>query len=949
MGAIKKLVFAGGLVVLSSLSMAAPVAVDPGSTFVLKMVKPIELNASVGSVTSAPTTCSSRTIMWSGSASCSASVPAMSNGSTRTLNDTTGKIGSATVSCNAASNAITVSGGSSCTDPVAVGNRPCSAQAVSWGACTASAPARNHGQNSSISDSTAPSTGSATFTCNDSSFVYSSGNCSTAATTCTNKAVNWSVAGNACSALSGVTNDGANKTVSNTASNGNTGNATFTCTASSDTYSLVGSPTCAPPPATACTSQTLGWNVGGTSCASNSGSVNNGVTTTLASTNGNSGSAQFTCNASTNTFSQTGTPTCAVPPPSSCTSQSKTWGTAPSDCAALTGTTTNGASRTISNTASNGNSGSATYVCNASTDTYTVSGTPTCSQPAPSACTSQTKSWGTAPANCSAVTGATNNSVSKTVANTLNANSGSATYICNAATDTYTVSGTPTCTQPAPTSCTSQTKTWSAGGNSCSGSTGATNNSVSKTVANTLNANTGSATYTCNAATDTYTVSGTPTCAAPTPTTCTSQSKAWGASPANCEGFTTETVDGSTSYVTNLLGNGNSGEASYVCNASTNTYTVSGSPTCNRDFPDYVSVKAGGLHTCGITDQGALRCWGENSEGMLGDGTTTNRNTPTQVVGLTSGVSEVSLGDGHTCAIHNGVTKCWGLNNLGQLGNGTTVSSSVPVVVADQGSPSFDKLSAGSRRTCAVKSGAVWCWGTSEYGTFGDGERTNGGTFLRPTAISAMDGQQIAGNEALATQLVNNGITHTCVKLGETIRCWGLSTYGQTASKIVTQTDDAHDNVIAELSQGGVATKLATGRFHSCAIHVGAGKCWGRNDSGQLGDLTVSNKSEPTQVSGLGSGVSHITGGDSHTCAIHNGAAKCWGLNSNGQVGDGSRASRTSPRAVSGLTSGITDISAGGSHTCAIRNGNIACWGAGASGQLGSGSTSDSLTPNFIP
>jgi len=880
MGAIKKLVFAGGLVLLSSLSMAAPVAVDPGSTFVLKMVKPIELNASVGSVTSAPTTCSSRTIMWSGSASCSASVPAMSNGSTRTLNDTTGKIGSATVSCNAASNAITVSGGSSCTDPVAVGNRPCSAQAVNWGACTASAPARNHGQNSSISDSTAPSTGSATFTCNDSSFVYSSGNCSTAATTCTNKAVNWSVAGNACSALSGVTNDGANKTVSNTASNGNTGNATFTCTASSDTYSLVGSPTCAPPPATACTSQTLGWNVGGTSCSSNSGSVNNGVTTTLASTNGNSGSAQFTCNASTNTFSQTGTPTCAVPPPSSCTSQSKTWGTAPSDCAALTGTTTNGASRTISNTASNGNSGSATYVCNAGTNTYTVSGTPTCSQPAPSACTSQTKSWGTAPANCSAVTGATNNSVSKTVANTLNANSGSATYVCNAATDTYTVSGTPTCSQPAPTSCTSQTKTWGTAPANCSAATGATSNSVSKTISNTLNANNGSATFVCNASTDTYTVSGTPVCNQPIKK-CSNKEVVW-SRKGTCRAFTGTPDSGQTVFVEAVKNSGNKwmiGNARFLCNGDSDTYTQVDTDDIFCGERNHVvsrnivstsaegDVFASGL--CAVYSDQKIRCWG------LG-------------AGYKSETNEQLLGIGYAIVPYR---------------DKMDFVDRVVMSAAD------------ARSTCIVNtSGGVKCRGKVYW-----------------NSTELIDFTSASGLESGVKKIAMAEETICSIKNDNNLYCMGNGLRGQLGNR---STDDASTAVRATVITEPVLD-VAVGHGYTCVVLSGGKvKCWGEGRNGQLGNNTFSSSLEAVDVVGLSSGASKIFAAGGNTCVIMTtGAVKCWGVCNMSSCGTGVNGNQSRPVDVASLPSGVlkVSISRDGNEACSLMSdGKVKCWGEGS-------------------
>jgi hypothetical protein len=902
---------------------SAPVSIKAGSVFGLKVVKPIELNASEQAVNSAPSTCSARTIMWSGSASCSAPVSAMSNGSSRTISDASGNTGSASVVCDAPTNAITVSGGSSCTT-VATGSLPCTGQSVSWGSCSASAPLRLHGATASITDSGAPSTGSAVFTCNNGSFIYSSGNCTTPATTCTNKTLNWSASGNSCSALSGTTNDGANKTVSNTASNGNTGSATFSCSAGADTYSLVGSPTCAPPPATACTGQALSWSSGGNSCSSNSGSVNNGVTTTLASTNGNSGSAQFTCNASTNTFSQTGTPSCSVPAPSSCTSQSKAWGTSPSNCGAFTGVTPNGGSKTISNTISNGNSGNATYVCNSTNDTYSVSGTPTCIQPAPTSCSSQTKAWGTAPANCSAVTGATSNSVSKTIANTLNANSGSATYVCNAATDTYTVSGTPTCSQPAPTSCTSQTKTWSAGGNSCSGTVPATVNGATTSTSNSLNSNTGNASFVCSAATNTYSASGTPTCELPG---CTNQTLTWSSGGNNCSVSSGNNSAGSSSIFSSS--NGNSGTATFVCDGSSNSYSQNGAGACNLVFS---KVSASDRRSCALFGNGSVKCWGVNT----GD-------VPTVVPGLLSNITGLEISPFHGCVIRNGGAECWGAGNYGELGNGSTSGSTTPVGVVGLNS-GVTKVTAteysGYRYSCAIHNGAAKCWGNNRLGELGG-----------PTSdqFSAVPVQVVGLTSGVTDITAGSGIS--CAVHNGAAKCWGSNNRGSFGNGDTSLSAQYTPVQVSGLTSG--VTSVVAGTTMTCAIHNGAVKCWGYDDRGCNNGNCASVVASPRQVPGLTSGVTSITVGSGQGCALHNGVTKCWRYD---------RYVQLDPSIVAGLESGVSSIAAGGreikvvggsptvsnEHVCVVQNGGGKCFGNNQDGQLGDGTKDNRSAPTIV-
>ena len=139
------------------------------------------------------------------------------------------------------------------------------------------------------------------------------------------------------------------------------------------------------------------------------------------------------------------------------------------------------------------------------------------------------------------------------------------------------------------------------------------------------------------------------------------------------------------------------------------------------------------------------------------------------------------------------------------------------------------------------------------------------------------------------------------------------------------------------------ATQISAGVSHTCALTtVGAVKCWGLNDQGQLGDNSTTSRLTAVEVSALSNGVVALAAGISHTCALTTaGGVKCWGLNSSGQLGDGITAQRSTHVDVSGLGAGAV-IVASGYHTCAITTaGRAKCWGRNDRGQLGDNSTTN--------
>ena len=336
---------------------------------------------------------------------------------------------------------------------------------------------------------------------------------------------------------------------------------------------------------------------------------------------------------------------------------------------------------------------------------------------------------------------------------------------------------------------------------------------------------------------------------------------------------------------------------------------------------EFVSVTAGGDHSCGLTADGGVYCWGRGNFG--------NSPTPVRIAGLQT-YTAVEAGQEHTCGIiDTGDAYCWGRNHDGKLGHDLS-ESVVPALVP--GGHTWASISAGFDHTCGVTTaGAAYCWGNNFAGTLGDG-----------SAVShSPDPLLVSGGHTWES--VSAGSFQTCgLTTGGDAYCWGFNDVGQLGDG--TQTDR---NTPTLVTDGITWQSVSAGGKFACGVSTSnVGYCWGSGD--QLGDLSSSPRSTPGPVSG-GLSLASVISGNQHSCAIATGGELyCWGRNF-GALGNGDTADQNTPVLVVGgghYTSVSPSQSGSSVHTCGMGTDGLAyCWGLGDDGQLGTGGTVDVTTP----
>lgn len=336
------------------------------------------------------------------------------------------------------------------------------------------------------------------------------------------------------------------------------------------------------------------------------------------------------------------------------------------------------------------------------------------------------------------------------------------------------------------------------------------------------------------------------------------------------------------------------------------------------------ALSVGGWFACVVDAAAAVRCWGENTRGQLGQGM---RDTPpfSPVVGI-GPVSDLVTGWLFACVREvAGPVKCWGSNALGELGigiSGKTQTTATSVLTQ------ANDIDAGRGHTCALETGIVYCWGKNDRGQLGLG--FVGGDRSYPSPV-------VGVTDALA---VATGAEHSCaIRANGQVACWGSDAAGQMG-KGFAGADSPAPSEIANVSN---ALSLSAGRDHACVVREDSTvMCWGSNTTYQTGSAESGTQpATASYVPGLQDAKLIAAAGDA-TCAVVGPDSKvyCWGGNGHGELGQGATGAPNPNPVQVATVPPLEQITAGNSHFCGRTVGAFAaiyCWGNDEDGQVGNG------------
>jgi alpha-tubulin suppressor-like RCC1 family protein len=399
----------------------------------------------------------------------------------------------------------------------------------------------------------------------------------------------------------------------------------------------------------------------------------------------------------------------------------------------------------------------------------------------------------------------------------------------------------------------------------------------------------------------------------------------------------------------------------------------SATPVMIAGIPASMRVARTGQNGCAIDTGGDVRCWGQGASGQVGDGNFIAQSTPSAVVdsgavdvqnvpfgawvqhgdgtlsawGIVSidgeqwqlgtarastltGVTQLSAGYSHTCALVGGNPICWGRNDSGELGRGTIGRA---LTLVDVPLTNVDRLSIVDRTVCARSSLKLYCWGLGANAQLGNGVGQSSMTPLEvTTGLSTVDG-------------VAAGWIHACASGAGQVACWGQNNNGQLGDGTMTPSTVVGKAPV--LAAFGTASGVITGFDHTCAISGTNVQCVGANYYGQLGNGNNNTSLAPVNVTGITS-PNVLSGKFQSVCALASGTPYCWGWNGYGQLGDGTTNNHSTP-VIPSIPSAVADIKAAQNHTCALlTNGDVYCWGANIAGEVGQGDNNQRNTPTKV-